>query len=119
MNASELREYLLSRAPWVDRASTVETIKAGDLEDHVAVGRGPRLVTKATGLVFMSNPLNRVGLCSSSQGYPSRSGLSKPLGLALGLGGKWDIRPVGPAGQEGRRPPARTVREPMGTKRNN
>ncbi len=30
MNANDLREYLLARAPWVDRARTVDTIKAGD-----------------------------------------------------------------------------------------
>ncbi|NLS78748.1 MAG: hypothetical protein GXY76_15955 [Chloroflexi bacterium] len=30
MNTYELREYLLARAPWVDRAKTVDTIKAGD-----------------------------------------------------------------------------------------
>ncbi|MCL6431950.1 MAG: Nif3-like dinuclear metal center hexameric protein [Anaerolineae bacterium] len=30
MNTNELREYLLSRAPWVDPANTVDTVKAGD-----------------------------------------------------------------------------------------
>ena len=41
MNADELREYLLSRAPWVDRASTVDTIKAGDPHRQVeTVGVG-------------------------------------------------------------------------------
>ena len=30
MNTNEIREYLLSHSPWVDRARTVDTIKAGD-----------------------------------------------------------------------------------------
>jgi putative NIF3 family GTP cyclohydrolase 1 type 2 len=30
MNANDIREYLLSKAPWVDRETTVDTIKAGD-----------------------------------------------------------------------------------------
>lgn len=30
MNTNDIREYLLSHSPWVDRARTVDTIKAGD-----------------------------------------------------------------------------------------
>jgi putative NIF3 family GTP cyclohydrolase 1 type 2 len=30
MNTDDIREHLLSRAPWVDRADTVDTVKAGD-----------------------------------------------------------------------------------------
>lgn len=30
MNTSDIREHLLSHAPWVDRAQTVDTVKAGD-----------------------------------------------------------------------------------------
>jgi putative NIF3 family GTP cyclohydrolase 1 type 2 len=41
MNTNDIREHLLSRAPWVDRERTVDTVKAGDStrEVHaVAVG---------------------------------------------------------------------------------
>ncbi|MGB9597054.1 MAG: Nif3-like dinuclear metal center hexameric protein [Candidatus Poribacteria bacterium] len=40
MNANEIREHLLSKAPWVDREKTVDTIKFGDPMkkiNHVAV----------------------------------------------------------------------------------
>ncbi len=41
MNTNEIREYLLSRAPWVDRERTVDTVKAGDPTREVrAVGVG-------------------------------------------------------------------------------
>ena len=30
MNTNDIREHLLSRAPWVDRTRTVDTVKAGD-----------------------------------------------------------------------------------------
>jgi putative NIF3 family GTP cyclohydrolase 1 type 2 len=30
MNTNDIREHLLSRAPWVDRERTVDTVKAGD-----------------------------------------------------------------------------------------
>jgi putative NIF3 family GTP cyclohydrolase 1 type 2 len=30
MNANDIREHLLARAPWVDREHTVDTVKAGD-----------------------------------------------------------------------------------------
>jgi putative NIF3 family GTP cyclohydrolase 1 type 2 len=30
MNTNDIREHLLSRAPWVDREHTVDTVKAGD-----------------------------------------------------------------------------------------
>lgn len=35
MNALEIREHFLSRAPWVDRENTVDTIKAGDPEREI------------------------------------------------------------------------------------
>jgi putative NIF3 family GTP cyclohydrolase 1 type 2 len=41
MNTNDIREHLLSRAPWVDRERTVDTVKAGDptREVHaIAVG---------------------------------------------------------------------------------
>lgn len=41
MNANDIREHLLSKAPWVDREKTVDTIKFGDPMkkiSHVAVG---------------------------------------------------------------------------------
>jgi putative NIF3 family GTP cyclohydrolase 1 type 2 len=41
MNTNDIREYLLSRAPWVDRARTVDTVKAGDATREVrTVGVG-------------------------------------------------------------------------------
>ena len=30
MNTNDIREYLLSHSPWVDRDRTVDTVKAGD-----------------------------------------------------------------------------------------
>ena len=41
MNTNDIREYLLARAPWVDPARTVDTVKAGDPEREVhTVGVG-------------------------------------------------------------------------------
>ncbi len=41
MTASDIREHVLSRAPWVDRASTVDTVKIGDPDRPVTrVGVG-------------------------------------------------------------------------------
>jgi len=37
MNTNELRDYLLARAPWVDRDNTVDTIKAGDPARDIGV----------------------------------------------------------------------------------
>ena len=35
MNTNDIREHLLSRAPWVDRTRTVDTVKAGDPIAHL------------------------------------------------------------------------------------
>jgi hypothetical protein len=41
MNTNDIREHLLSRAPWVDRTRTVDTVKAGDATREVCtVGVG-------------------------------------------------------------------------------
>ena len=35
MNTNDIREHLLSHAPWVDLARTVDTVKAGDATREV------------------------------------------------------------------------------------
>ena len=41
MNTNDIREHLLTRAPWVNRERTVDTVKTGDPEREVkTVGVG-------------------------------------------------------------------------------